>query len=985
MNFKKILSIVLMFTMLAAILPASLVSAEDSTYTWEIDEEGVLTISGTGTIDFGQAYYQPWKNDINSIKSIVVNEGITSFGRGTFEGLKYVTSISLPKSLKSIGITAFSGCAHLQSVTFPESIEVIGQSAFSNCTSLTEITIPANITSIGGNAFSGCTSLKKAVFLNSLSNLPDSVFSGCTSLEDVTLPVGLASTAGSCFRNCTSLKKIVLPDTVTVLGSDTFYGCTSLQEVNTENILEYNGNRHFENCSSLDTITINETVKTIPAVMFGNSGITHLELPENLQTIDGNAFSGCTKLERVDIPEKLTNLRGGVFNGCVSLKEFSMPKNITRIDDSFFKDCTSLSKVTLHDNVTWISSNAFANCTSLKNITLPNNLEYLGYQAFNGTGITEITIPKSLITAGHGEGLSNGLSPYDYNKGPFGGSPLETAYFEKGTTEIPDGLFQGAQKLKNVDLSNIERIGAYAFSNCSEFIPVLTETTKEIGNYAFTRCSAITEFVLPEWMEKIPNGMLMGTGIGTLVFPDTVKEIGTDAYNGCKNLSYIEFSDTITDIGNSAFYGCTALDEIDIPGTVLNIGQSAFEKCSNLKKLTMHKGTQTMGGGAFADCALTDIRPSQTIRNLSDSMFNGNPVQILVVPRFCVEWSGWGNFFNNFNPSFSFVPANVQLFDIYTYDKATIIGVEGTAGYNESVAEVNSGNAVAFWSLKNGIEQLYFDKKNVDISLDETYDSASILTIDSEDVIIEDPEDAVIKDIIWEDRFYNIAPIETDSELITFSSDNEEVATVDETGYIHGVGYGTANITVSCDSGITDVLTVNVVRPSIGISISSGYEKLSVGNTVTLTANTVPAGYEENYVWSSSDEEIATVSDGFVTAVNAGSAVISVKGEYSGKTAKCVVMVTDGTELPNKIEIGKFILGCEILLEETESGGNVITALYDTNNKLIDAKTYAAAENIKAEFSVSATDNLSGAKIKVFWWNTELLKPVSNFRLIDIE
>ncbi|MBO5059790.1 MAG: leucine-rich repeat protein [Clostridia bacterium] len=961
MKLKKLLSIVLLFAMLVATLPKALVSAEEN-YTWEIDEYGTLTISGTGEISFGWEGNQPWADVRDTITSIVVNEGITSIGQSAFHATKYATSISIPNTVKTIGGRAFENCTHLQNVVLPENLEVIDWNAFYNCSSLTEITIPSKVTSIGVSAFSGCTSLKKAVFKCSLSKLPNSIFSDCISLEDVTLPIGLASTGNACFADCTSLKKIVLSETVTALGGSVFAGCRSLQEINTGNVLEYEA-YVFSGCSALDTVTINETVKTIPGRMFENSGITHLVLPENLQTIEGGAFAGCAMLEAVNMPEKLTRLGGRIFDGCVSLKEFTMPKNITSIEEGFFKGCTSLSKVTLHDNVTEIGYSAFEDCVSLKSITLPKNLKTLGYWAFSGTGITEITIPASLTTAyySHSHSFDEGSG------GPFGGTNLETVYFEVERNEIPANLFVGASKLKNIDLSNIEKIGESAFTGCSKFVPVLTEKTTEIGNYAFANCTLIEDFEIPAWMEKIPDGLLMGTSIGYLVFPDTVKEIGANAYQNCKNLSYIEFSDSITDIGTYAFYGCTALDEIDIPGTVINIGHSAFAECSNLAKLTMHKGTQTLGGDAFYGCSLTEVRPSQTIRYLDDSMFNHNPVQILVVPRFCVSWNGIANIGNTFNPAISFVPANVENFDIWMYEDATIKGVEGTAGYVEANRE-DSENVV-FEPVENGIEQLSFDKKNVEISLDETYDSAAIVTIVSQPDI---------------DLTTNRT--EMDGDFITFTSDNESVATVDSTGYVHAVGYGTANITISCDSGITDVLTVNVVRPSVGVSISSGYEKLSVGNTVTLTADTIPSGYEESYTWSSSDEEIATVTqEGVVTAIKEGTAIISVKGEYSGKSASCIVTVASENTLPYKIDINGFVVGCDVSLTETESGGNVIAALYDSNNRLLATNIYPAAENVRVDFNVLPTVDLTNAQIKVLWWNVELVKPVSKFRLVEIE
>jgi len=964
---KKIISFFLAVAMVFSVM--SIPAFAEDTYTWEIDEDGVLTISGTGELPFVWGGSKtPWETEKERITAVVVNEGITSLGDCAFDDLTYITSATLPKSLEKIGTATFQKCKFLKTVNLPENLEILDQWAFDGCASLTEVTIPASVTTMGTYVFRGCSSLKKAVFQNSLSTLPEHTFSGCTSLEEITFPGEVAKIGGYAFYGCSGLKKVVLPETATILGSCAFNGCTSLSEINTENILDYyvNGNRHFANCSSLDTIAINETVKIIPPCMFENSGITHLVLPENLQKIEGNAFYGCAKLETVNIPKKLTYMGSAIFNGCVSLKEFSMPKNITQVQELFFEGCTSLSDVTLHDDVTRIGRRAFADCTSLKNLTLPKSLNYLGAEAFTGTGITEITIPKSLLTAGHGEGLSTGLFPYDYNKGPFGGSPLETVYFESGTTEIVDGLFQGAKKLKNVDLSNIERIGSYSFSNCTEFVPVLTETTKEIGNYAFTRCIGITDFVFPAWMETIPNGLLAGTGIGYVVFPETVKVIGADAYNGCKNLSYIEFSDTVTDIGNYAFYGCTALDEIDIPGTVINIGQQAFMACSNLKKLTMHKGTQTTGSQAFADCNLTEVRPSQTIRVLNDGMFTGNPVKLLVVPRFCVTWDGWGNYYNTFNPSISYVPANVENFDIYTYEDATIKGVAGTAGEAEALREEN----VSFEALTAGIEALGFDIDAVDIVLDETYDSAAVVTVNVEDVIDLDTKKAV----------------PTDGELITFKSDNEEVATVDKSGFIHGVGYGTANITISCDSGKSDVLTVNVVRPSIGVSISSGYIQLRKGYQQRLSANTIPAGYEETFIWSSSDESVATVDqNGYVSGVENGTALITVEGVKTGKTASCVVAVSDINEMPDRIAIDSFMVGCDVSLTDAQDGGNVIGALYDKEGKLIGSSVVPADDKVNFNFTVSPTADLSGANIKIFWWNMASIKPISSFRVIELD
>lgn len=934
MNLKKLLSVLLLFAMLMATFCTVTASAED-TFTWTLDEYGTLTVSGTGEVGFGSESSQPWYQVRDQIQTIVVEEGIEILGTRAFSGLKYVTEISIPTSVKSIGLEAFRGCSFLSEITLPAGLESIGYDSFYQCTSLKEITIPKSVTSINNGyygAFGNCSSLEKVVFEGSLATLP-SCFRNCTGLKEITFPKGLIKINAVAFENCSSLEKVVLPDTVTVLGQRVFDGCSSLKKINTENVLEFGG-YVFSGCTSLSTVSLHKDLKKIPEGMFANSGITHITFPENLSY----EYAG-------NMPE--------VFKGCTALTEFTFPENIKSVDRGFFEGCTALTKVTLHNDITEIQSYAFKNCASLKELSLPKNLQKIEYDVFQGSAITEITIPDSLTQV-------NG-----YGSVPFMNSNLETVTWEGERTEIPDYLFMGASKLKQVDLENIQTIGAYAFADCTEFVPDLSETTTKMGNYAFRNCAAIKDFAIPDWMETIPDGLLMGTGLTYVAFPDTVKKIGQDAYKNCESLGYIEFSSSVTDIGNYAFYGCTALDGVDIPGTVINIGNSAFQNCENLRQLTMHKGTQNLGNSAFYNCALEEIRPSQTLRSLGDETFNDNPIRIFVVPRFLTEWHGWGNVYQNFNPTYSFVPANVQQYDVYTYKDATIFGVEGTAGEDEALRE----ESMHFTPVTNQLKVLCFDIDTVDISLAETYDAVSVLTFKSE----EDP----------------LLPIhletEIDGEYISFSSDNEDVAVVDSAGYVRGVGYGTANITVSCDSGITDVLCVNVVRPGIGVAVSSGYEMMKVGESVALTADTIPAGCEEIFTWESSDEAIVTVStDGMVTAVSEGTAVITVLGENSGKSAKCVVEVV-GESLPTTICVDRFVAGFDISVSDAESGGTVIAAWYSKNGKILALNVYPAAKTIRATLSVSRDEDLTDSTVKLFRWNSEYTKPLSQFQVVGIE
>lgn len=116
-----------------------------------------------------------------------------------------------------------------------------------------------------------------------------------------------------------------------------------------------------------------------------------------------------------------------------------------------------------------------------------------------------------------------------------------------------------------------------------------------------------------------------------------------------------------------------------------------------------------------------------------------------------------------------------------------------------------------------------------------------------------------------------------------------------------------------------------------------------------------------------------------------GTAIISVTGEYSGKTAKCAVTVTSENTLPYKIDINNFVIGCDVSLSEAEIGGNVIAALYDSNNRLLATNIYPSADTVRIDFTVLPTTDLTDAHIKVFRWNLETVEPISNFRLIEIE
>lgn len=134
---------------------------------------------------------------------------------------------------------------------------------------------------------------------------------------------------------------------------------------------------------------------------------------------------------------------------------------------------------------------------------------------------------------------------------------------------------------------------------------------------------------------------------------------------------------------------------------------------------------------------------------------------------------------------------------------------------------------------------------------------------------------------------------ENTTDTMTWTSSDEEVAMVDATGVVTGIQPGEAIIMVTTSSGKSAECLITVeekVISIIDISLDREFETMNLGDTLTLTATIDPTENSENIYWSSSNEEIVTVSDGIVTAVGGGSATVTISSD-SGVTATCIVTV----------------------------------------------------------------------------------------------
>ena len=227
---KRLISLLLAFSMMLTFLPAGAVSAfaeenlgpyacgQNVTATLSRNNDGeetyTLTIRGTGPMknyDYWSARYMPWYSAIPKITRLIVCDGVTSLGdcvlRG-FDGKHEASSlmeVTLPEGLTYLGDYACNNADKLTSITLPSSLTTIGLCAFAGCTGLTDITIPSDVKTIRSAAFSRCTGLTSVTIPDKVETLGREVFGNCTQLTSIHIPKSVKSMGANMFGYCTAL------------------------------------------------------------------------------------------------------------------------------------------------------------------------------------------------------------------------------------------------------------------------------------------------------------------------------------------------------------------------------------------------------------------------------------------------------------------------------------------------------------------------------------------------------------------------------------------------------------------------------------------------------------------------------------------------------------------------------------------------------------------------------------------------------------
>lgn len=273
---------------------------DGSNVSWTLDDEGILTISGTGEMSgtsedvvlddapFGgtrgeTVCISPWYDSREDIKFIVVEEGVTL-----------------------ISELAFSECSNVLAARLPESVRTIELGAFYKCKSLREVNIPGSV-----------------------STLNYAVFGGCESLTSIVVPEGMRRIKESAFSYCNSLTNISLPDTLELIDRTAFSTTGYADDLD-----------HWDN----GVLYIGSYLIKAEAEISGDYNVK-----EGTRLIANEAFQECKNLKNVTLPEGLQRIGYHAFYSCRSLESLTIPKSVIRIEAGAFRDSGLKNVVFLGD------------------------------------------------------------------------------------------------------------------------------------------------------------------------------------------------------------------------------------------------------------------------------------------------------------------------------------------------------------------------------------------------------------------------------------------------------------------------------------------------------------------------------------------------------------------------------------------------------------------------------------------------------------
>lgn len=500
-------------------------------------------------------------------------------------------------------------------------------------------------------------------------------------IKKVVIGDGVTNISVAAFKNCKQLSEVKIADSVKYIGQEAFYGCSSLKEISIPKNVESIGYRAFGSCELLSTLDYDAV-----------NGLCGYYWDDNVNWFDNNTViktlyigSDVKKIPKIKsiqtaiFKDGVTKIPNGAFYGFVKLTTVSLPETLTEIGVRAFYNCKSIREITIPARVTYIDYNAFENCESL---------EVLNFNAFNcdyyrryGQDNVFCNSPVKTLNVGNAVNTLPHIAT------------LEKVTFAEGTAKVPDDLFESCSNLVTVNLpSTITQIGSGAFANCISLTNIaIPKDVNYIGNGAFSNCSALTNVDIPTALTEIGERAFEGcTSLENINIPTNVTKICDMAFRGCSAVKELTIPERVTYVGYEAFGNCSSLATVNFnaencskvyknafmgcPVEVLNIGKvyGAIPRIITIKTVTFADGAVKVPDDAFSHCAdLTDVNLPDSIESIGAHSFEYcERLQTIDLPK-DLEVIGEKAFFACYNLRNAKLPSSLTRIENGVFDNCT--------------------------------------------------------------------------------------------------------------------------------------------------------------------------------------------------------------------------------------------------------------------------------------------------------------------------
>ena len=661
-------------------------------------------------------------------------------------------------------------------------------------------------------------------------------------IKKVVIENGVTNIGTYAFSYCHNIVSVTIPNTVTSIGGFAFYGCEEITSIIIPNSIMKIGNGAFWGCPKLNSITIPNSVTSIgSAAFYGCNSLTSIIIPNSITSIAPSAFYSCKALTSVTIPNTVTSIGKNAFGYCSGLKSVTIPNSVTNIEEEAFRDCPSLTSVTIPESVTSIGNNAFSNCPGLTSITCK-----------------AVTPPNC----------------YNYN-------------FYQVNKSIP--VYVPANSIGAYKTTN----GWRDFENIQAIIePENISFSQTNERLALGSTKTLTAIIAPEnATNKIITWASSNTAVATVSSEGivTAKNLGTTiitakTYNDKSATCEITVEQAVTSITLSEaivslWVGNTkALTATVTPTTASNPAVNWSSSNNNVATVSSQgvitakgKGTCTItctaadGYGTKSTCEVTVKEPvtSIVLSDVSNSIWVGE-------------------------------------------NKAITATASPTTASNTSVSWSSSDNSVATVSSKGVITAKGKGTCTITCTAADGCGTKSTCEVSVKQQVAEIALSETTASLwVGNTKTFTatISPTTANNTAVSWSSSNNNVATVSSKGVVTAKGKGTCTITCTAADryGTKSTCEVTVKQQVTEIALSETIASLWVGETKTIKATATPTtANNTNVSWSSSNKNVATVSSkGVITAKGKGTCTITCTAAdgYGTKTTCEITVKQQVTEI----------------------------------------------------------------------------------------